>query len=330
MTNAISMRHIRKTFGPKVAVEGLDLAIREGAMVGMIGPNGAGKSTTIRMIMSILFPDSGELQVLGRKSALESKDRIGYLPEERGVYRKMKVRGFLKYVGKLKGVREPELGQRVQHWLDRVGLADAADKKCEELSKGMQQKVQFIAAVLHEPELLILDEPFSGLDPVNLRLLQDLMTEQHRAGRTVVLCTHVMFQAEQMCDEIVMIHDGRKVLDASMAEIRAQHEPNAVVFEPVNGSNAEAAARAIPGVQAVTQTREGWMAYTDPEALPAHDAVRAIAAAIDVRSVAAKRVTLEDVFVEIVAGGDAEDRDEIRQRLHEPAQASEQPEAAGT
>jgi ABC-2 type transport system ATP-binding protein len=321
------MENLRKTFGPKVAVEGLDLRVKAGSLTGLIGPNGAGKSTTIRMLMSILFPDSGTLKVLGKKSALESKDRIGYLPEERGVYRKMKVTQFLKYMGKLKGLRDPVLTSRVHEWLDRVQLSDAASKRCEELSKGMQQKVQFIAAVLHEPELLILDEPFSGLDPVNLRLLQQLMVEQHQQGRTVILCTHVMFQAEQMCQGIVMINNGQKVLDATIDEIRANHEPSVVLFDPVEGEDPQQVSR-IDGVRSIEQTREGWAAHIDPHALPAPKAVRAIAQAIEVRSVASKRVTLEDVFVEQVAGGTGATEAEIRDALRGSADESEALEGA--
>ena len=327
MQDAVVMENLRKTFGTKVAVEGLDLRVKAGSLTGLIGPNGAGKSTTIRMLMAILFPDSGSLEVLGRKSALESKDRIGYLPEERGVYRKMKVAQFLKYMGTLKGLREPELGQRVHDWLERVKLADAAKKRCEELSKGMQQKVQFIAAVLHEPELLILDEPFSGLDPVNLRLLQQLMVEQHQNGTTVILCTHVMFQAEQMCEQIVMINNGRKVLDATIEDIRAAHEPSVVLFEPANGQDPMAVA-GIPGVRGVEQTRDGWAAHVDPDRLPAHKAVRAIANAIDARSVAAKRVTLEDVFVEQVAGDSAEQQARVRDALRGAEERDEALEGA--
>jgi len=314
LDHAVIMENVRKTFGPKVAVEGLDLAVPTGSMVGLIGPNGAGKSTAIRMLMAILFPDAGRLEVLGRRSALESKDRIGYLPEERGVYRKMRVRAFLRYMGKLKGLAEPELSGRVQQWLDRVGLADAAGKRCEELSKGMQQKVQFIAAVLHEPELLILDEPFSGLDPVNLRLLQQLMVEQHERGRTVILCTHVMFQAEQMCEHVVMIHDGRKVLDASIGQIRAQHQPNEVVFEPV-GEFDPGVVSSIRGVERVARGRDGWIARIDLSLLDPPAAVRAIAGAVEVRSVSARRVTLEDVFVEIASSGDEGARSELRDAL---------------
>lgn len=327
MQDAVVMDNLRKTFGPKVAVEGLDLRVKAGSLTGLIGPNGAGKSTTIRMLMSILFPDSGTLQVLGKKSALESKDRIGYLPEERGVYRKMKVTQFLKYIGKLKGLSDPELSNRVRHWLERVELADAAGKRCEELSKGMQQKVQFVAAVLHEPELLILDEPFSGLDPVNLRLLQRLMTEQHQQGRTVILCTHVMFQAEQMCQGIVMINNGQKVLDASMDEIRAAHESSVVLFDPIEGEDPQQVS-GIEGIRRVEHTLEGWAAHIDPQQLPAPQAVRAIASALEVRSVAAKRVTLEDVFVEQVAGGNAAKQAEVRDALHGAGDESEALEGA--
>src|SRR3990167_11437313 len=166
---AIDLRGVTKTFGALTAVENLDLAIPRGALYGFIGPNSAGKTTSIRMIMSILFPDSGELRVLGHSSALEAKDRIGYLPEERGVYRKMKVAAYLAHIARLKGMPERGLAQRVRALIERIGLEGVEGKRCEELSKGMSQKIQFVAAIIHEPDLLILDEPFSGLDPVSMR-----------------------------------------------------------------------------------------------------------------------------------------------------------------
>ena len=218
-----------------------------GALYGFIGPNGAGKTTTLRMIMSILFPDRGELSVLGRPAAIEAKDRIGYLPEERGVYRKMKVGAFLIYMARLKGVKDFSPA-RAAAWLERLNLAGVQDKKCEELSKGMLQKVQLIAAVLHEPDLLILDEPFSGLDPVNMRLLRELILAEHRRGATIIFSTHVMVQAEEICDHIVMLHKGRKVLDEDLASIRRRHDPRALIFEPFERGADASALAALDGV----------------------------------------------------------------------------------
>ena len=251
MPPAIELRAVNKTFGPKVAVDNLDLTIPEGSLYGFIGPNGAGKTTTIRMIMSIIFPDSGAIEVLGRTSAIESKDRIGYLPEERGVYKKMKAGPFLKYMARLKGVSERGLEAKVRGWLERVGLGDCYRKRCEELSKGMQQKVQFIAAIIHEPDLLILDEPFSGLDPVNSRALRELIEEQHNSGRTIIFSTHQMSQAEALCDRIVMIHQGRKVLDNTLAEVHAQFDPRSILIEPAMPDADIEPLAALPTVQSV-------------------------------------------------------------------------------
>ena len=301
MTDAIVLKRLVKTFGPKVAVDDFDLVVPEGALVGFIGPNGAGKTTTIRMIMSILFPDSGELRVLGKASALEAKDRIGYLPEERGVYKKMRVGKFLRHIGTLKGCRGPELGMRVDSWLDRMGLGEVAGKRCEELSKGMQQKVQFIATVLHEPDLLILDEPFSGLDPVNMRLLRDLVLEQHQRGATIVFSTHVMFQAEQLCDQIVMIHEGRKVLDDSLAAIRARHDPRAVLFEPMNPEANVSALASLPEVEGLAQVEGRHQVQLRPGADPAR-VLRQIVEMTPTARVEVHRPTLEDIFVDIVNG----------------------------
>src|SRR6476469_9351169 len=191
MVPALELKRLRKTFGSTVAVEGMDLVVPQGALYGVIGPNGAGKTTTIRMIMSILFPDSGELSVLGHASALEAKDRIGYLPEERGVYRKMRVGAFLTYLAQLKGVARATADARVPDLLERVGLRGSERTPCDELSKGMLQRVQFVGAILHEPDLLILDEPFSGLDPVSVRLLRDQVQRAHARGATILLSTHI-------------------------------------------------------------------------------------------------------------------------------------------
>ncbi len=314
MADAIVLQGVTKTFGPKVAVRDLDLTVPEGGLYGFIGPNGAGKTTTIRMIMSILFPDSGEVSVLGRASALEAKDRIGYLPEERGTYRKMKVGSFLTYIGKLKGHDGPGIKSRVKQWLERVGLADVENKKCEELSKGMQQKVQVLSAIIHEPDLLILDEPFAGLDPVNMRLLRDLVLEQHRRGATVIFSTHVMTQAEQICDHIVMINNGDKVLDDSLGEIRSKYDPRTILFEPFDPRADVASLKACQGVTDVT-TANGAYEISLADGCEPTDAMREIVSAMPAARVELNRPTLEDVFIKIVTGeggSDAEDVAKLR------------------
>jgi ABC-2 type transport system ATP-binding protein len=320
MPDAITIRGLTKTFGPKVAVKDLDLSVPQGSLCGFIGPNGAGKTTTIRMIMSIIFPDSGELTVLGKASAIESKDRIGYLPEERGVYRKMKVLPFLTYMARLKGVDAGAARGRSLEWLGRMGLGDVARKKCEELSKGMQQKVQFISAVIHEPDLLILDEVFTGLDPENRILMRGLIYEQHTAGRTIVFSTHSMYEAEQLCDRVFMICEGVKVLDDTLAGIRAKHDPRTIVVEPLNvhaspSESPEALLRGFPGVTHVERDREGYSVGVADGIAPTR-LIAEIAAAIPggVRRIELKRVNLEDVFIDLVraSGRKAVQRDDLR------------------
>jgi len=304
VSDAIALRGLSKRFGDKVAVRDLDLVVPGGALYGFIGPNGAGKTTTIRMIMSILFPDSGELSVLGHASALEAKDRIGYLPEERGVYKKMKVGSFLAYMARLKGHDGSGLRQRVHQWLERVDLSSVENKRCDELSKGMQQKIQFITAVIHEPDLLILDEPFTGLDPVNMRLLRDLVLEQHRRGATVLFSTHVMIQAEQICDHLVLIHDGDKVLDAGLDEIRRRFDPRSISLEPLDPGTDPERLRGLPGLLSVQANGGGFEIALADDASP-EAAMRAIVAAVPPLRIELRRPSLEDIFVQIVGRGAA-------------------------
>jgi ABC-2 type transport system ATP-binding protein len=328
LTNAIELHQVRKTFGPKVAVEGLDLVIPQGIVCGYIGPNGAGKTTSIRMIMSIIFPDSGRLEVLGKKSAIESKDRIGYLPEERGVYRKMKVGAFVEYMARLKGLDSAEAAKRAKHWLERVDLGENYRKKCEELSKGMQQKVQFIASVIHDPELLILDEPFSGLDPVNSRLLRDLIDEQHKRGCTIIFSTHQMYQAEALCDRIVMIHQGRKVIDATPRELADRFNPREVMVEPLTMPGAPspngdtlAALRSLPGVERVEALGRSFE-LTAREGVEASSLIPRVVEAMPVARVEVCRPSLEDIFIEIVEGAHVShaERERLKESLRqEPA-----------
>jgi len=221
--SVIKLERVSKRFSGHTAVDQLSLEVPTGGIFGLLGPNGAGKSTTIRMIMNIITPDEGRISVLGGASASRDlSDRIGFLPEERGLYKKMKVLDQLTFLGEAKGIRRPVARKKAAEWLEKLGLVDWAVKKVEDLSKGMQQKVQFIGALLHDPELLILDEPFSGLDPVNSQVMKDVVVEVARAGRTILFSTHIMEQAERMCDRIVIIARGRTVVDGSMADVKRE------------------------------------------------------------------------------------------------------------
>ena len=320
MDPAIRMTGVTKTFGRMTAVAELDLQVPRGGLCGFIGPNGAGKTTTIRMIMSILFPDAGGISVLGRPSALEAKDRIGYLPEERGLYKRMKVRPFLRYLARLKGVDGPDLDRRIGTALERVGLEGVESKRCDELSKGMSQKVQFVAATIHAPDLLILDEPFSGLDPVSMRMLRDLIVEEHDRGATILFSTHVMPQAEEICEHVIMVHQGRKVLDADLAAIRSRYDPRAIRFEPLDPDADTTGLDSIAGVERVLREDRGLeillRAGTDPAA-----AMRRIMDVAPAARIELSRPRLEDVFVELVAGGGvATSADELRAELRSTAE----------
>lgn len=324
MEPAIRMTGVTKTFGRMTAVADLDLAVPRGGLYGFIGPNGAGKTTAIRMIMSILFPDAGDISILGHASALQAKDRIGYLPEERGLYKRMKVRPFLRFLARLKGADGPDLDRRIAAALERVGLGGVESKRCDELSKGMSQKVQFVAATIHAPDLLILDEPFSGLDPVSMRMLRNLILEEHRRGATVLFSTHVMPQAEEICEHVVMVHEGRKVLDADLAAIRGRYDPRSIRFEPLDPAADAAGLASISEVERVRADDRGLeillRAGTDPAA-----AMRRILDTTPAARIELSRPRLEDVFVELVAGGAAgTEADRLRAALRD-AGAEEAP-----
>ena len=222
--------HVSKSFGDFVAVRDLSLQVRRGRIFGLIGPNGAGKTTTIRMIVNITVPDSGRVELFGQPMSTALQDRIGYLPEERGLYKRMKVGEQLRFFAELKDVRGKEADARIDKWLAKLQLTDWKQKKTKDLSKGMQQKVQFITSVIHEPDLLILDEPFSGLDPVNVEVMKDTILEQKAANKTIILSTHQMEIAEKLCDDVCMINRSRKVLDGKLRELRRSESRNAVAL----------------------------------------------------------------------------------------------------
>ena len=315
MTTAITLDQVTKRYGTLTAVDGIDLSIPQGSLCGFLGPNGAGKSTTIRMIMSIIYPDSGSISVMGG-SALDRKDDIGYLPEERGLYRKMRVGEFLRYIARLKGMNGRDLNRRVEDWLERMELPGVQRKRCQELSKGMQQKIQFIASVINDPELVILDEPFSGLDPVNARLLGNTVRELHESGRTIIFSTHVLHQAEQICDRVIMINRGRMVLDGSIDEIRRKFDPRTVRIAARGG--VEALIRKLdeePLVDSIDRTPDsGTVELKLSDAANDHEQgipaaiLQAVGGESDVLSVELRQPTLDDIFVDLV-GSSVEDLD---------------------
>jgi ABC-2 type transport system ATP-binding protein len=246
--HAITLRRVTKRFGGAAAVDDLSLDVPAGSIYGFIGPNGSGKTTTLRMIMHILLPDEGEIEVLGSRDTAAARARVGYLPEERGLYKKMTVRRLLRYYGRLKGRRPADIDAAADEWMRRMELDGLLDRQIETLSKGMSQKVQFVAAVVSNPSLLILDEPFSGLDPVNAQVLKDAVLEMRGRGTTVVFSTHDMGVAERMCDRIFMIFRGRKVLDGTLHEIQERYGADTVRLRTAAGA---AALRGLPEVEAV-------------------------------------------------------------------------------
>jgi ABC-2 type transport system ATP-binding protein len=289
-------------------VDELTLTVPAGTVYGLIGPNGSGKSTTIRMIMRIYHPDSGTIRVLGRDATVgdSANDRIGYLPEERGLYRKMPVGDLLQFFAALKGVRDAR--GEVRRWLERLGLGDCEKRRVDALSKGMAQKVQFIATVLHRPDLVILDEPFSGLDPVNMDVIKDAILDVRRGGATIVFSTHDMDVAEKMCDSIFMLHQGRKVLDGTLETIQRQYGADTVRVRVAAASKDKVAFERLPGVVHVNDFgRFQELRITpgsDPQAI-----LRALTAQAPVELFEITVPRLHDIFVRIA--GPAEGEQEV-------------------
>ena len=235
--STLKLTNVTKRYDEFTAVNNLSLRVRAGRIFGLIGPNGAGKTTTIRMIVNITAPDEGTIELFGQQMTAELQDRIGYLPEERGLYKKMKVVDQLRFFAELKDFKGKEADDAINRWLDRMGLMEWKLKKASELSKGMQQKIQFIAAVLHNPDLMILDEPSSGLDPVAQELLREVVLELKAEGRTIIFSTHQMEMAERLCDDICMINKSEKVLDGSLREVKRSFGRNAVALRIEGGSD---------------------------------------------------------------------------------------------
>jgi ABC-2 type transport system ATP-binding protein len=247
---AVRLRGVTKRFGKHTAVSALDFEVPRGIICGLLGPNGSGKTTTIRMIMGILLPDEGSVSLFGGEPDRLRRAKVGYLPEERGVYRKMKCLDFVVFLGEIRGVPRAEAKRRGLEWFERLGIPEWSDKKVEDLSKGMQQKVQFIGTVIHEPELLILDEPFSGLDPINQDVLEKIVRDFRAKGTTILFSTHLMDQAERLCERVCLISKSHKVLDADMRELKAAERGGVVALE-FEGPDAWIAGPEVAGVERV-------------------------------------------------------------------------------
>ncbi len=300
MPNAVELRQVTKRFGNHVAVDRLDLEVPTGVVYGFIGPNGSGKTTTLRMILRILYPDEGQITVLGREHGAGADDRVAYLPEERGLYKKMKVRDILTFYAQLKGLRNCR--REIDDWLERLELTKWANLKVETLSKGMSQKVQFIATVVASPQLVVLDEPFSGLDPVNMEVLKDAIISLRDKGSTVIFSTHDMDVAERMCDTIFMIFRGKKVLDGTLETIQSQfgNDTLRIRMHAVNGGLSN-----VPGVARVNE----YGPYKELRMSPGADPQKILRQLLELGPLEhfeLARPSLHDIFVRI-AGPDAQE-----------------------
>ena len=296
---AVRLSGVTKVFGKHTAVSDFHLDIHRGKIHGLLGPNGSGKTTTIRMIMGILLPDRGSVELLGGPPDLAHRSRVGYLPEERGVYEKMKVIEQLAFLGEIRGVPRRAVRARAGEWLERLGLSDWASRRVRDLSKGMQQKVQFIATVLHEPDLLILDEPFSGLDPINQDVLESIVREEKARGTTILFSTHLMEQAERLCERVSLISKARKVLDGDLKKLKRQERSGvvAVEFEADDGVPGDDRRIPWPGVSHVERVGDAYHLSLRPGS--SHDAVLAAAVAegVSLRRFELLEPRLHEIFV---------------------------------
>ena len=295
MEEYLRLENIRKQYESKVAVDNLSLSIPKGSIYGIIGPNGAGKTTTIRMIMDIIAPDSGTIHVKGQPVTSHFKNNVGYLPEERGLYRKMTLDEVITYMAEIKGCSKSQVSASIDKWLDKMSLSSYKFKKVEELSKGMQQKLQFITTLIHDPEMIILDELFSGLDPINIELIKGILLDEKRRGTTILFSTHVMEQAEKLCDYICLINNGLKVLDGRLSEVKAKFGSNSIQVD-IEGDGAFI--KDVPGVAQMIEFNN----YVELKLADDADTqviLKAISDKVKVRRFELIEPSLYDIFIEV-------------------------------
>ncbi|MFC2169165.1 ABC transporter ATP-binding protein [Acidobacteriota bacterium] len=299
--NALEVENISKNFGSFYAVQNLSFAIPSGTIYGLLGPNGAGKTTTIRMVMNILIPDEGVIRVLNQKMNEKMKERIGYLPEDRGLYPKMKVEEHLLFLAELKAMKRVEARKKINAWLERFDLSGVRSKNVDELSRGMQQKVQFISTVIHDPELIILDEPFSGMDPLNTKLLKDIMLEMRDKGGTAIFSTHRMEQVEMICDNICLINKAEKVLEGSLVQVKKDYGKNAVFLGYQGNADFVKALPEIDNIDDYGNFMEIKLKdQADPQIL-----LEKISGKIIINRFEVKEPTLNAIFIDKVGANDA-------------------------
>ena len=296
MKPILELQDVRKSYGDFKAVSGVSMAVPPGSIFGLLGPNGAGKTTTIRMIMDIIAPDSGEIRFFGKPRAAGDLQRIGYLPEERGLYRKMTVFDQMMFLAEIRGLKKRDAAPEIERWLERFKLASWAKKKIEELSKGMQQKVQLIGTVLHKPDILILDEPFSGLDPLNQEMFRDFLIESREQGKSVLFSTHGMELAERMCDHICLISGGRAVLTGELKTIKRQLSNNS--FRLMGEGDLTGLSK-VPGIEQVLVQDRGAKLLLAPDA-DGSTVLRQIVQLVNVREFRSEEPELEEIFIKAV------------------------------
>lgn len=301
MSMGLEIADVTKSFGDNVAVDKLSVNVPRGSIYGFLGPNGAGKTTTIRMVMSILFPDSGSIRLFDCVDAMTSKDRLGYLPEEKGLYKKMRARELVAYFGRLKGMGKADANERAVKLLTQFGLGHAIEDRCDSLSKGMGQKVQIIATLLHEPDLVILDEPFSGLDPINVEVVRDIILNLKRDGKTVIFSTHIMEQAEQICDYILLMNKGKKVLNGSLSEVK--QAASQTIYLEYDGENTDALFANLPGVVRVNDMGKAAEFSLDADANH-QQILQSLVGKLDIHQFSVKTPSLHEIFVRAIGESD--------------------------